>query len=263
MCIVAVAWRSHPHYDLVVIANRDEYHERPAAALAAWEDAPHLIAGRDLLAGGMWLGIDTQGRCGIVTNFRDLERPRPQAPSRGALIPAFLSQRAAPHDFLMRQREFAHHYSGFNLLLADRDSLVYASNRSDSFSKPLQPGVYGLSNHLLDTPWPKLLQVREQLQQALQAQELTAATLLPILADSGPNNPGGIDLKEALLHPFVKHPTFGTRCSSVVLRSATETLIAEHRFDSQGRVSGKSQVVLKHVSNAVLVEKNDSVSWRK
>ena len=122
MCLLVLAWRAHPRYRLVVAANRDEFHERPAAALARWPAPADILAGRDLRAGGTWLGLDRRRRFGVVTNFRDLQRPQPGAPSRGELIPRFLTAAQAPGEFLASLQPQAASYSGFNLLLADQDS---------------------------------------------------------------------------------------------------------------------------------------------
>src|SRR2546421_536246 len=163
MCLLVLAWQAAPRYRLVVAANRDEYHERPAAALAKWPPPAALIAGRDLRAQGAWLAVDRERRFGVVTNFRELQPPRLGAPSRGELIPRYLN---APAPAVSAQQFFAalegqaQRYSGFNLLLTDRDSLWYGSNRASPFARPLSAGVYGLSNELLDTPWPKLQRVR-------------------------------------------------------------------------------------------------------
>jgi len=160
MCLLVIAWQAHPRYRLVVAANRDEFHERPAAPLAKWPAPGDILAGRDLRANGTWLGLDRHRRFGVITNFRELQRPRPDAPSRGALIPEYLRGSDNAEAFLNRLAREAQRYSGFNLLLTDGDSLWYASNRAERFARLLVPGVYGLSNEFLDTPWPKLRRVR-------------------------------------------------------------------------------------------------------
>jgi uncharacterized protein with NRDE domain len=160
MCLLVLAWRAHPRYRLVVAANRDEFHERPAAPLAPWPPRGDVLAGRDLRAGGAWLALDRARRFGVVTNFRELQPARAGAPSRGNLIPRFLAGRHSAGEFFGALEPEAPGYSGFNLLLADEESLWYGSNRAAPFARELQAGVYGLSNELLDTPWPKLLRVR-------------------------------------------------------------------------------------------------------
>jgi len=160
MCLLVLAWRVHPRYSLVVAANRDEFHERPAAALAKWPAPAAILAGRDLRANGTWLALDRGRRFGVVTNFRELQRPRPAAPSRGELIPAYLRSPAGPQEYFGALQGKAAEYSAFNLLLADQTSLWYGSNRGMPFARALDPGIYGLSNESLDTPWPKLRRVR-------------------------------------------------------------------------------------------------------
>src|SRR5258708_34100735 len=160
MCLLVLAWQVHPRYRLIVAANRDEFHERPTAAMAQWPAPDDIIAGRDLRAGGTWLAMDRARRFGVVTNFRDLQPPAPGAPSRGNLIPDYLRNAAGAERYLKELQPTAGAYSGFNLLLTDRDSLWYASNRPEQFPSPLPPGTTGLSNEFLDTPWPKLQRVR-------------------------------------------------------------------------------------------------------
>src|SRR6478735_4658364 len=162
MCLLVLAWRSHPQFRLVVGANRDEFHGRLAAPLAPWSDIEGVVGGRDLQANGAWFAVDARRRLGIVTNFRKFGRRRRSAPSRGGLIPGYLAADNAPGEYLRAIETDAPGFAGFNLLLADRGSLWYASNRADQFARELPPGIYGLSNEFLDTPWPKLVRVRER-----------------------------------------------------------------------------------------------------
>jgi uncharacterized protein with NRDE domain len=256
MCLLVLAWRAHPRYRLIVAANRDEFHARPTAPLATWPDAPDILAGRDLSAQGTWLAVDRRRRFGIVTNFRDAQARRPEAPSRGGLIPQWLRQAPAPATYLGQLEPSAQRYAGFNLLLNDADSLWYASNRAPKFSANLAPGVYGLSNLLLDTPWPKLSRVREKFQQWLAVPATATATpqsaaepLFAMLADrtrSLPDSPPGTralppEWVEVLSSPFVVHPVFGTRCSTLVLIGHDDSMsIQERRFDPSGTPIGQS-----------------------
>src|SRR5688500_14833114 len=144
MCLLVLAWRSHPLYRLVVAANRDEFHERPAVPLAPWADTDGVVGGRDLTANGAWFAVDTRRRFGIVTNFRDFGRRRRSAPSRGGLIPGYLAGARTPAEYLQALETDAPGYAGFNLLLGDQNSLWYASNRADHFARELPPGIYGL-----------------------------------------------------------------------------------------------------------------------
>ncbi len=253
MCLLVLAWQTHPRYRLVVAANRDEYHERPAAPLARWPDAP-LIAGRDLRAHGTWLGLDRARRFAVVTNFRELQRPRAAAPSRGALIPRYLTGTAGPREFLTALERAADSYAGFNLLLADSATLAYGSNRATPFARTLPPGVYGLSNELLDTPWPKLQRVRAGFEDWLRTGSAAAAGLFALLNDrrqagtAAPATPtGGLprEWQQVLSAPFVLHPVYGTRCSSVVLLEPDGAVyIAERRFDAAGAAAGETEFQL-------------------
>lgn len=257
MCLLVLAWRIHPRHRLVVAANRDEFHARPSAALGPWGDPAGIIGGRDLQANGAWFAVDARRRFGIVTNFREFGRRRHNAPSRGALIPGYLTSDGAPGSYLRSLETDVPAYAGFNLLLADRDSLWYASNRADPFARELPPGIYGLSNEFLDTPWPKLVRVRARFT-ALLAADAEAANpalsggLFALLADREMAPPEALpagnlapELARKLSAPFVLDETYGTRCSTVLTISSDDTLrIAERRFDTRGEPSGETEHVL-------------------
>jgi uncharacterized protein with NRDE domain len=251
MCLLVLAWRTHPRYHLVVAANRDEFHERPAAPLAPWPPEGAVLAGRDLRAGGAWLGLDRARRFGVVTNFRELQRPQAGAPSRGNLIPRFLTGTPGAGEFFAGLEPEAPGYSGFNLLLADNDSLWYGSNRATPFARALEAGVYGLSNELLDTPWPKLLRVRRGFEAWLaDPAAQSAAPLFELLHDRTQSageaklpEPGlPRELERVLSAPFVVHPTYGTRCSTVLLlQNDGGIYLGERRFDARGEPAGETE----------------------
>ena len=259
MCLLVLAWEAHPRFRLVVAANRDEYHERPAAPLAKWPPPAQLLAGRDLRAQGTWLGIDRERRFGVVTNFRELQRARAGAPSRGELIPRYLGAtgqagRMRAAEFFAALEPHAAAYSGFNLLLTDADSLWYGSNRARPFARRLPPGVYGLSNELLDTPWPKLQRVRAGFESWLrQPGQAAPQELFALLFDRTPaeaartEDTGALPPQwaRALSAPFVLHPQYGTRCSTLVLLHGDGRLyLAEHRFNSDGSGVGETEFSL-------------------
>jgi uncharacterized protein with NRDE domain len=256
MCLLVLAWRVHPRFRLVVAANRDEYHARAAAPLGPWPDIPGMVGGRDLQAGGAWFAADARRRMGLVTNFREFGRRRRSAPSRGGLIPAFLAGEAAPAPYLKSIETDAPGYAGFNLLLADEEELWYASNRADQFSTRLPPGVYGLSNEFLDTPWPKLVRVKARFTALLASAEADAVTfraaLLEMLADRSTEPPERLppselspDWARKLSAPFVVDAMYGTRCSTVLTISrANELAIHERRFDPQGLPAGETEHLL-------------------
>ena len=255
MCLLVLAWRRHARHRLVVAANRDEFHARAATPLGPWDQPPGVVGGRDLLAGGTWFAVDTRRRFGFVTNFREFGRRRRSAPSRGGLIPAFLSADHSPGEYLRELETDAPGYAGFNLLLGDDSSLWYASNRADQFARELPPGIYGLSNEFLDTPWPKLVRIRTRFTSLLEdprsadAGQLESG-LFEMLADREPAPPDSVppgDLSpewaRKLSAPFVLDATYGTRCSTVL--TINDTLrIAEHRFDEQGAAAGESEYLL-------------------
>ena len=256
MCLLVLAWRVHPRLRLVVAANRDEYHARPAAALGPWPEIPGMAGGRDLQAGGAWFAVDARRRMGLVTNFREFGRRRRSAPSRGGLIPAFLAEDAGPEPYLKSLETDAPGYAGFNLLLADEQSLWYASNRADQFARSLPPGIYGLSNEFLDTPWPKLVRVKARFTALLAAADVDATALrealFDALADRTTEPPERLppselspDWARKLSAPFVLDATYGTRCSTVLtISGAGELAMHEHRFDARGLPAGETEHVL-------------------
>lgn len=254
MCLLVLAWQVHPRYRLVVAANRDEFHERPTAAMAKWPPPDDIIAGRDLRAGGTWLAMDRARRFGIITNFRDLQRPAPGAPSRGNLIPNYLRNEGGAERYLKELQPGAGGYSGFNLLLTDSDSLWYASNRADQFAKRLPAGIYGLSNEFLDTPWPKLQRVRRRFDPLLlQGGEVSKSELLAILSDSTqagineelPKTGVSPEWEQLLSSPFIRNEDYGTRCSTIVLlEPGGAASLTERRFDSAGSVIAETEFTL-------------------
>ena len=231
MCLIVVGWRVHPDYPLLVAANRDEFYERPTALAGCWPDAPEIIAGRDLEAGGTWLGITRSGRFAAVTNVRE-PGATPGIHSRGRLTRDFLAGHQHAADYV-RQLPFAD-YSGFNLLAGDGNALWYCSNRGAS-PVALAPGVYGLSNHLLDSPWPKLLTARQRFAAALPSvPELSA--LFEILADDEivpddelPATGVPLEWERRLSAIFIHSENYGTRASTVVLQAADGAITFEER----------------------------------
>jgi uncharacterized protein with NRDE domain len=255
VCLLVIAWQAHPRYRLVVAANRDEFHGRAAAALHEWSDEPGILGGRDLEAGGTWLALDRARRLGVITNFSELQRPAAGAPSRGRIIPDYLSQEGGAREFLADLAGAADRYSGFNLLLCDAGELWYASNRASRFARPLPPGVYGLSNHLLDTPWPKVERVRRAFRAWLEGAAARGTdALMDMLADRSPAPaPASDEVPQSglspewdrvLSSPFVLNAQYGTRCSTAVLvEHDGAMLVRERRFDAAGAVLGESEVL--------------------
>jgi len=224
MCLILFAWNAHPRYSLVLAANRDEFHNRPTAKADFWDDQPDLLAGRDLQAGGTWLGVSRAGRFAAVTNYREPQAPEPPLEhSRGHLVSDYVGADSPPLHYARNVLDKGYAYRGFNLLLGSPQELVYVSNRADEVV-PVSAGSHGLSNHLLDTHWPKVNCGREQLDVLMQSETLEAEALLELLTDRRltpgemPQNLLDSDLPEQLArHYFIVSPVYGTRSSTVVL----------------------------------------------
>jgi len=250
MCLLVLAWLSHPRYRLVIAGNRDEFHDRPAAPLGWWTDVPGILAGRDLRAGGTWMGLSRSGRFAVVTNLRNAESTAPEgSPSRGQLVPRFLGDDQAAGPFMDELKEAAPRFAGFNLLVGGTSTLHYFSNAGDTRPRELTPGIYGLSNHRLDEPWPKLTRTRARFAAALEEKDPAPADLLDLLADresavqDAPARTGlPEELERALSAPFVRHDHYGTRCSTLVrVEHGGRTVVHERRFDARGVESGSSR----------------------
>ena len=224
MCLILTAYRQHKHYPLVLAANRDEFYNRPTRQIEAWQDRPGIIAGRDLKGSGTWMGIDRQGRLAAITNYRDPANLKSDAPTRGLLVSNFLSGTPSAESYLTTLSKTADRYNGFNLLLYDQSGLWHYSNRQGAITA-LEPGIHGLSNHLLNTPWPKVRRGRHAFAEALQANpSIDPETLLTLMEDRriAPDDQlpqTGVSLEwERMLSPmFIQSDTYGTRCTSVVL----------------------------------------------
>jgi len=249
MCLILFAWDAHPAYELVLAANRDEFHDRPAAPADFWPEQPAILAGRDLEAGGAWLGITRGGRFAAVTNYREQSRPAPPgAPSRGLLVNRWLNGGEAPLAAARNLAASGADYRGFNLLLGRPGELVYLSNRGAGPQRVPQ-GVHGLSNHLLDSEWPKVRAGRARLAALLGDGTVEAGSLFTLLGDSGPVDGGMPSGPAARLAPenlarqlFIRSPVYGTRCSTVLLLGRDGSVrFEERRFDAEGRPAGSGR----------------------
>lgn len=245
MCLILLAWQAHPDYPLVVAANRDEFFSRPTEEAHWWPDQPGLFAGRDLEAGGTWLGVTREGRFAGLTNFRDPARQRPGAPSRGALVADFLASNESTDAALARLRVEGPRYNAFNLLLGDGPSLgIYESESGEA--RRLEPGLYALSNHLLDSPWPKALAGKSRLARALRALP-DDNPLAELLRDDRPAPDAelprtGVSLawERMLSSAFIRAPDYGTRCSTLIRRDRHGwTHVVESTWNSVGTESGR------------------------
>lgn len=246
MCLIAFAWQAHPEYRLILAANRDEYHRRPARELHWWPDQPDILAGRDLQAGGTWLAAGRAGRFATVTNFRDSTNGITHERSRGKLVSNFVSARMSPQEYA--QSLDGELYAGFSLLLADTDTLYYTSNR-DELSGPIEPGVHGLSNASLNTPWPKLVRTRDRLEELVDTDGVSESALFRLLADRETTPAAEIEsdtlpfaIARAQTAAFIVTPDYGTRCTSVLLWSQDgQITLAERRFNADGGRNGESR----------------------
>ncbi len=224
MCLIVFAYRFHRDYPLIIAANRDEFYDRPSAAASFWNEAPQILAGRDLKGGGTWLGLTTDGRLAAITNYRDPARLKASAPSRGLLISDYLRESGTSTAYLKKIHPYSQDYNGFNLLIGNVVSLYHYSNVTGK-TTPIAPGIHGLSNHLLDTPWPKVTRAKTLLQGLLLHQpSLDVEPILSLLADREhppedqlPDTGIGRDWEQMLSPLFITSPYYGTRSSTVIL----------------------------------------------
>jgi uncharacterized protein with NRDE domain len=242
ICLILLAWRAHPDHPLILAANRDEFFARPTLPAAPWPESGAIVGGRDLEKGGSWLALSASGRLAAVTNFRDGTRARSARRSRGLLVSDFVMSTLDPQRFLERARTARAAYEGFNLLVAANDELLHYSNVSDEIT-PLTAGVHGLSNHLLDTPWPKVERGKAAVRHLLANQpETLAAGLFDALSDTQPAAEEdlpytGVSLEweRQLASIFIRAPGYGTRASTVVLMERSGKLILiERNFAPDG-----------------------------
>jgi uncharacterized protein with NRDE domain len=221
MCLVLIAWHGNADYPCVVAANRDELHSRPAVPAQWWRSQPPILAGQDLKGGGTWLGVTRSGRFAALTNYRDPEQRREGTPSRGTLVTSILMSKDTTAQSLDYLREVGARYNGFNLIFSDGERLaVYES--VVGLGRELGPGIYGLSNHLLDTPWPKVQTAKSRLSTALSALGTTDAALALLRDDEPapdeqlPRTGVGLAWERLLSSAFVRAPDYGTRCSTLL-----------------------------------------------
>jgi uncharacterized protein with NRDE domain len=259
MCLIAFAWRTHPGFPLVLIANRDEFHGRPAAAADFDSEANEIYGGRDLVEGGSWLQVSMRGRLAAVTNVRIGPSPERQPRSRGSLVRDFVRGGGGAVEFATALEASAGRYGPFNLLLWDGTELVFASNHPRPAHRTVSPGLHAMSNGAFDAPWPKSGHATRALDAWLASarsgtEKIDRAALAPLfdaLADTAaapddllPDTGVGLELERALSPPFVYGERYGTRCSSVVLIGHDDFVFAERRFGPKAVPEGESVVTL-------------------
>jgi uncharacterized protein with NRDE domain len=247
LCLIVIAWKARDDLPLVVAANRDEWRDRPAQPAHWWNDERAILAGRDLKAGGTWMGVTRSGRFAAITNFRDPAERRSTAPSRGALVTEFLLSGEPPERFLASIASRASAYNGFNLIAGDGVSLWYFGSREGAM-RAIEPGVHGLSNHLLDEPWPKVRRGRGVMRAALGDAD-PAPRLFQMLSDANPapdaelpDTGVGITWERRLATALITGEEYGTRCSTVVSFAASGAIgFEEHTRIADGSVSARAE----------------------
>jgi len=261
MCLIAVAWQHHPRYALALIANRDEFHARPAAPAGFDPEAPAVYGGRDLQAGGSWLQVSTRRRLAAVTNVRVGRNPEAAPRSRGALVRDFVRGESGADEFVARLAPIAAEHGRYNLLTWDGADLMFATNHPQAESHPVVPGIHAMSNGAFDAPWPKsghaTRALRSWLESPASLREIDALSLEPLftaLADTLPapdaalpDTGVGLETERWLSPPFVRGERYGTRCSTVVLVDAESIVFAERRYGPNGVPHDESFAILPRV----------------
>ncbi|HCW07920.1 MAG TPA: hypothetical protein DGG95_11220 [Cytophagales bacterium] len=228
MCLIFLSLHQHPNYKLIVAANRDEFYARKTLPAQFWEDHPEIVGGRDIEARkpngtyGTWMAMNKNGRIAMVTNFRDLKNLKSVAPSRGHLVTDFLLTAENPFSYLKAIEKDKHLYNGFNLIVGNMEELFYLSNYKDGIEK-MENGFHGLSNALLNTPWPKVKEGKEKMSHLFDADKIESGKLLNGLYDDRqapdnqlPDTGVGLERERMLSSMFIKSPNYGSRCSTVI-----------------------------------------------
>jgi uncharacterized protein with NRDE domain len=223
MCLILFANDCHPKYKLVVASNRDEFYNRPTMPAQFWSDNPNILAGKDLHQGGTWFGITTMGRFGALTNYRDPSNYNPHAPSRGYLVQNYLNSNISPQSYIENLDKEKAEYNGFNFLAGNYEIIYYYSNQEKLIRK-VEKGIHGLSNSLLDVPWPKVTKGTKALADCLQYEDINVEDLFSIMADKEmpddqylPQTGVGLEMERMLAPTYVVSDNYGTKSTSVIL----------------------------------------------
>lgn len=252
MCLITFAYKVSPEYPLILLANRDEFYDRPTKKAHYWQDKgqTEILAGRDLKAGGTWMGVGKNGKWAAVTNHRDIENIKKDAPTRGDLVPQFLTSNLSGKEYLAELKQDASKYNGFNLLVGDATGIFHYANISDKITE-LQPGIHGLSNALLNTPWPKLNRAKDNLENKVQENDLSKEELFKILNDKTkaqesqlPDTGLSTAFEKEVSSIFIDTEGYGTRCSTLLLKDQKGKMkFVERRFNNGG-VVGEDEFVI-------------------
>ncbi|MEL6588878.1 MAG: NRDE family protein [Bacteroidota bacterium] len=236
MCLISFAWQQDKQYPLILAANRDEFYERPTQRAHWWEDHPHIFAGRDLKGGGTWMGANAKGYWAALTNYREVPGFMPDAPSRGPLVSDYLRDSPDPEAYLKQLEEHADVYNGFNLLLGTPDAVWYFANREAVKPQKLAPGFYGLSNQILDTPWPKVVGVKDAMETIVPRSGPDKEALFGMLQnreiapdDALPQTGVSLEWERMLSARFIQSEAYGTRVSTFMRLDQDAQLYVEER----------------------------------
>ncbi len=238
MCLIFISLNQHPQYKLIVAANRDEFYERKTAAADFWKDHPNVLGGRDLEAGGTWMAMSRSGKISMITNYRDLKNLKSKAPSRGKLVSDYLVENVHPENYLKSIEPDKNEFNGFNLIVGSANELWYLSNYKSGVEQ-ISNGIHGLSNALLDTPWPKVVSGKKKFDSVLSDDRVNPKALFEMLMDDHtapdnelPDTGVGLERERQLSSMFIKSPGYGSRCSTVVLINKNDhVLFAERVYD--------------------------------
>ncbi|HJV46226.1 MAG TPA: NRDE family protein [Bacillota bacterium] len=254
MCIILFAYQAHPQYHLLVAANRDEFYNRPTEVAAFWADNQQVLAGRDREQMGTWMGVTKNGRFAALTNYRDPYSVNNHALSRGELVKQYLIIEDDPAEYLAKVQKNRQQYNGFNLLVGDTQHLFYYS-KQDNVIMELEPGIYGLSNASLNTPWPKIQKGRRVLGELLKdhSAEISKETVFQLLADVEgvedkylPNTGVGLEWERILSPIFIESPDYGTRSSTLLTIRHDGWVEYVERTFHDGKPSGDAQFLFQH-----------------
>ncbi|HET8864920.1 MAG TPA: NRDE family protein [Gracilimonas sp.] len=240
MCLITFAYKHHPEYNLILAGNRDEFYERPARKAQFWTDEgyPDILAGKDLKGGGTWLGVNKDGRWGALTNFRDPKIQKEDPPSRGELVLDYLRLDYSAMDYLQEITKKADEYNGFNLLLWDSKGFYHYSNQNKRVTN-ITEGIHGISNALLDTPWPKVTLAKRRLEEVVDREEIDKEQLFKLLKDETKASEDELPvtgiprhLEKAVSSVFIKTENYGSRCSTILLIDKEGKIdFAERQFE--------------------------------
>jgi uncharacterized protein with NRDE domain len=235
MCVVALAWNLHPRWPILLAGNRDEFHARPSQPFHRWADPADVLGGKDELSGGMWLGVSEAGRIAVITNVRNEDAPRLDAPSRGTLVRDYL---VGQGDFARPKQADLEAFAPFNLLLLEGDRLCFVSNATSPNVQEVMRGLHSLSNMPVGAVWPRKAAMDTQFGAWLKRPDEPLDTLFEVLADETPNGAG-----EDARPIFIRDATYGTRCSTIIaVNTAGQGVAIERRFAPSGDTVGEERI---------------------